>query len=216
MSDLAEAERLLMEHKLIYQYNDADIDVLNDKIAEAERERDEARKLIAAMRDEDEETPFEAIHTHIREGVLRAAKVIREHDDVGAAHQIMASAAQRAAGRLNSELKELWDVRAGAERAEADLAEAERRISEQSERIAELYRAQKSTVLSAKSVEYDIGTLQAALAQAERDMDSLRPAVAEIERDEAIARAERAEADLAAAREVISELLTEIKEGASS
>jgi hypothetical protein len=36
--------------------------------------------------------------------------------------------------------------------------------------------------------------------------DGLRPSVAEIERDEAIARAEKAEADLAAAREVLVEM----------
>lgn len=57
---------------------------------------------------------------------------------------------------------------ARAERAEAALAAAERRIAEQSERIAELYRSQKNRILSAKSVEYDIGTLQTALAEAER------------------------------------------------
>lgn len=33
----------LAEHEFVYKYNGADIDILNDKIAEAERKRDEAR-----------------------------------------------------------------------------------------------------------------------------------------------------------------------------
>lgn len=46
---LAEAERKLAEHQAVYQYNDADIDFLNEKIAAAERERDEVRRLATAV-----------------------------------------------------------------------------------------------------------------------------------------------------------------------
>lgn len=90
---------------------EAEITRLRAVLAEAEREMDRLRSY------DGDDTPFEAIHAQIRDGVLRAA-------EEKAAHQILAIAAQRTAGRLNSELKELWDIRARAEGAEADLAAA--------------------------------------------------------------------------------------------
>lgn len=64
-----------------------------------------------------------------------------------------------------------------AERAEASLFKAERRIAEQSERIHELYRAQKNQILSAKSAEYDTGELLIRTERAEANLSAARAVI---------------------------------------
>jgi hypothetical protein len=68
---------------------------------------------------------------------------------------------------MSDTLSEEAKLRLKLESAEAAIWRLTKRVNElraecaaKDERIAELYMAQKSKVLSAKSIEYDIGTLQ--------------------------------------------------------
>jgi chromosome segregation ATPase len=111
------------------EHRNAEIARLRAELAEANRERDAMRAVVAGLRADVSE-----LH----------ADVIEVNDE-----------AMEVAASLDAE-----------------------EIARLQERISELYRGQKNQILSAKSVEYDIGTLQEEIARLRELLDNVIEAVA--------------------------------------